>query len=97
MTRPRSPRPRLRGGTRRRGVVLLELVTAAAICFAGYAFGAEWMQVQEARWVVSTLRLFGLHEVSGALPGHILVFGADGTVYESPEPVWDEGRVARAR
>ena len=25
-----------------------------------------------------------------------LVFGADGQVYESPEPVWDEGRVARA-
>ena len=26
-----------------------------------------------------------------------LVFGADGTVYEAPEPVWDEGRVQRAR
>ncbi len=26
-----------------------------------------------------------------------LVFGADGVVYESSEPVWDEGRVARAR
>ncbi|MFB6721877.1 ABC-F family ATP-binding cassette domain-containing protein [Kribbella sp. NPDC056345] len=26
-----------------------------------------------------------------------LVFGADGTVYESAEPVWDEGRVQRAR
>jgi ATPase subunit of ABC transporter with duplicated ATPase domains len=26
-----------------------------------------------------------------------LVFGADGRVYESDEPVWDEGRVARAR
>ena len=26
-----------------------------------------------------------------------LVFGADGSVYESPEPVWDEGRVVRAR
>lgn len=26
-----------------------------------------------------------------------LVYGADGTVYESPEPVWDEGRVARTR
>jgi ATPase subunit of ABC transporter with duplicated ATPase domains len=26
-----------------------------------------------------------------------LVFGADGTVYESTEPVWDEGRVVRAR
>ncbi|TYL45741.1 ABC-F family ATP-binding cassette domain-containing protein [Nocardioides sp. BGMRC 2183] len=25
------------------------------------------------------------------------VFGADGSVYESAEPVWDEGRVARAR
>jgi ATPase subunit of ABC transporter with duplicated ATPase domains len=26
-----------------------------------------------------------------------LVFGADGTVYEAPGPVWDEGRVVRAR
>jgi ATPase subunit of ABC transporter with duplicated ATPase domains len=26
-----------------------------------------------------------------------LVFGADGRVYEAGEPVWDEGRVARAR
>jgi ATPase subunit of ABC transporter with duplicated ATPase domains len=26
-----------------------------------------------------------------------MVFGADGTVYESPEPVWDETRVARPR
>ena len=26
-----------------------------------------------------------------------LVFGADGRVYETAEPVWDEGRVARAR
>ena len=26
-----------------------------------------------------------------------LVFGADGEVYESDEPVWDEGRVERAR
>ncbi|MFC5147340.1 ABC-F family ATP-binding cassette domain-containing protein [Streptomyces aureoversilis] len=26
-----------------------------------------------------------------------LVFGADGRVREAPEPVWDEGRVARAR
>ena len=26
-----------------------------------------------------------------------LVFGQDGSVYESDEPVWDEGRVQRAR
>ena len=26
-----------------------------------------------------------------------LVFGADGSVYEAGEPVWDEGRVVRAR
>ena len=26
-----------------------------------------------------------------------LVLGADGTVYEAPQPVWDEGRVHRAR
>ena len=26
-----------------------------------------------------------------------LVFGADGSVYEADEPMWDEGRVERAR
>jgi len=26
-----------------------------------------------------------------------LVFGADGEVYEAPQTVWDEGRVARER
>ncbi len=26
-----------------------------------------------------------------------VVFGADGRVYEAPEPVWDEGRVVRER
>jgi len=26
-----------------------------------------------------------------------LVYGADGSVYETPEPVWDEGRVRRSR
>ena len=26
-----------------------------------------------------------------------LVFGADGSVYEADEPVWDEGRVQRVR
>ena len=26
-----------------------------------------------------------------------MVFGADGAVYESPEPVWDETRVDRPR
>jgi ATPase subunit of ABC transporter with duplicated ATPase domains len=26
-----------------------------------------------------------------------LVYGADGEVYETPEPVWDEGRVQRVR
>ena len=29
--------------------------------------------------------------------GRFLVFGSDGRVYEAPEPVWDEGRVVRAR
>ena len=27
----------------------------------------------------------------------LVVFGADGRVYESPDPVWDEGRVVRRR
>lgn len=61
-------------------MVLLELVVAATICFAGYAVGAEWMQVHEARGVVVVLRLFGVDGVSGALPRHILIFGPDGAV-----------------
>jgi exosortase/archaeosortase family protein len=58
--------------------VLLELVVAAAVCFAGYWLGARWMQEHEARWVVGSLRLFGFDDVSDALPGHILIFGSDG-------------------
>ena len=36
----------------------------------------------------------GSHEDQGAAK---TVFGSDGGVYESDEPVWDEGRVQRAR
>lgn len=79
-TAGRSPRLRLRSGARRRSMVLLELLVAAVICFTGFAFGAPWMQVNEARWVVAVLRLFGLDQVSGALPGHILIFGPEGAV-----------------
>jgi len=71
---------RLRSGARRRWTVLVELLVATAICVAGFAFGAPWMQVNEARWVVALLRLFDLDQVSGALPGHILIFGAEGAV-----------------
>jgi carbamoyl-phosphate synthase large subunit len=78
--RGRSLRPRLRAGARRRWVVAFELGVAAAICFVGYVFGAEWMQVHEARWVVGVLRLLGFDEMSGALPGHLLMFGPDGVV-----------------
>ena len=38
-----------------------------------------------------------LIDQAGFVPGEDLVFGSDGRVYESPEPVWDEGRVVRPR
>jgi carbamoyl-phosphate synthase large subunit len=36
------------------------------------------MQEHEAAWVVGSLRLVGLQDVSDALPGHILIFDSDG-------------------
>ena len=46
--------------------------------------GRAVLAVTHDRWLARSLDRF-------------LVFGADGTVYEPDEPVWDERRVARAR
>ena len=62
----------------------LDLVSAEALEEGLAAFQGTVLAVTHDRWFARGFDRFA-------------VFGADGTVYESPEPVWDEGRVARAR
>jgi ATPase subunit of ABC transporter with duplicated ATPase domains len=61
----------------------LDLVSAEALEEGLAAFQGTVLAVTHDRWFARGFDRFA-------------VFGADGTVYESPEPVWDEGRVARA-
>src|SRR4051795_1854498 len=80
---PRAARDRRRwlgGSARRRLAVLVELVVASSICVLGYRLCSQWVQVHEAGWVAGALQLLGVEEVSGALPGHILIFRPDGDV-----------------
>ena len=62
----------------------LDLVSADALQDALNRFEGTVLAVTHDRWFARSLDRF-------------LVFGQDGAVYESGEPVWDEGRVARAR
>jgi ATPase subunit of ABC transporter with duplicated ATPase domains len=62
----------------------LDLVSAEALEAALGGFEGTVMAVTHDRWFARTFDRF-------------LVFGADGRVYESDEPVWDETRVVRAR
>jgi ATPase subunit of ABC transporter with duplicated ATPase domains len=62
----------------------LDLDSAEALEEGLAAFDGTVMAVTHDRWFARGFDRF-------------LVFGSDGTVYESPEPVWDEGRVVRAR
>jgi ATPase subunit of ABC transporter with duplicated ATPase domains len=62
----------------------LDLVSAEALEEGLAAFDGTVLAVTHDRWFARGFDRF-------------VVFGADGRVYESPEPVWDEGRVARAR
>ena len=62
----------------------LDLVSAEALEEGLAAFDGTVLAVTHDRWFTRGFDRF-------------VVFGADGTVYESPEPVWNEGRVARAR
>ncbi|NNG36822.1 ATP-binding cassette domain-containing protein [Nakamurella aerolata] len=62
----------------------LDLHSAEALEHALDAFEGTVLAVTHDRWFA---RRFDRH----------LVFGADGTVYSSDEPVWDETRVARTR
>ncbi|GAA5090427.1 ABC-F family ATP-binding cassette domain-containing protein [Nocardia iowensis] len=62
----------------------LDLVSAEALQHALSTFEGTVLTVTHDRWFARDFDRF-------------VVFGADGSVYESAEPVWDEGRVARHR
>jgi len=62
----------------------LDLVSAEALEDALRRFEGTVLAVTHDRWFARSFDRF-------------LVFGADGRVYESGEPVWDETRVERAR
>ena len=62
----------------------LDLVSAEALEEGLAAFDGTVVAVTHDRWFARAFDRF-------------LVFGADGEVYESAEPVWDEARVQRAR
>ncbi|WP_418277643.1 ABC-F family ATP-binding cassette domain-containing protein [Isoptericola jiangsuensis] len=62
----------------------LDLESAEALQEGLEAFDGTVLAVTHDRWFARGFDRF-------------LVFGADGTVRETPEAVWDEGRVARAR
>jgi ATPase subunit of ABC transporter with duplicated ATPase domains len=62
----------------------LDLASAEALEDALARFEGTVLAVTHDRWFARSFDRF-------------LVFGADGTVYESDEPVWDEKRVVRAR
>jgi ATPase subunit of ABC transporter with duplicated ATPase domains len=62
----------------------LDLVSAEALEEGLESFDGTVVAVTHDRWFARGFDRF-------------LVFGADGGVYESDEPVWDEGRVERAR
>ncbi|MFD4339009.1 ATP-binding cassette domain-containing protein [Streptomyces anulatus] len=62
----------------------LDLVSAEALQHALRGFEGTVLAVTHDRWFARDFTRF-------------LVFGSDGTVYESSDPVWDEKRVARRR
>ncbi|SOD64477.1 ATPase components of ABC transporters with duplicated ATPase domains [Streptomyces zhaozhouensis] len=62
----------------------LDLVSAEALQHALRAYEGTVLAVTHDRWFARDYDRF-------------LVFGSDGTVYESAEPVWDEKRVVRPR
>jgi ATPase subunit of ABC transporter with duplicated ATPase domains len=62
----------------------LDLVSAEALQDALERFEGTVLAVTHDRWFARSFDRF-------------VVFGSDGTVYESDEPVWDEKRVTRAR
>ena len=62
----------------------LDLDSAEALQEGLESFDGTVVAVTHDRWFARSFDRF-------------VVFGADGRVYEAPEPVWDEGRVARDR
>jgi exosortase/archaeosortase family protein len=73
-------RVRHRRSGRRLLPVLLDLLLAVVICAVGFRYGAGFLQVHEARWVVGVLDLVGVDSVSSSLERHVLVFRPDGEI-----------------
>ncbi|SET98621.1 exosortase/archaeosortase family protein [Geodermatophilus poikilotrophus] len=71
---------RLRRSGRRLVPVLLDLLLAVVICAVGFRYGAGFLQVHEARWVVTVLDAVGVDSVSSSLERHVLVFRPDGEI-----------------
>ena len=71
-----------RGVTRRRWAVLGELSAAVAICLLGYYVAAGWFREGEAAVTVAALHLVGVDDVSGVLPGHVLIFRPGGQLLD---------------
>ena len=62
----------------------LDLASAEALQYGLAAYQGTVVAVTHDRWFARSFDRF-------------LVFGADGFVYEAPDPVWDESRVMRTR
>ncbi|MEO5877434.1 MAG: ABC transporter ATP-binding protein, partial [Streptosporangiaceae bacterium] len=62
----------------------LDLASAAALQEGLESFDGTVLTVTHDRWFAKSFDRF-------------LIFGSDGVVYESDEPVWDETRVRRVR
>jgi ATPase subunit of ABC transporter with duplicated ATPase domains len=62
----------------------LDLASAEALQAGLDAFDGTVLAVTHDRWFAADFDRY-------------LIFGSDGSVYESPEPVWDEARVVRSR
>jgi carbamoyl-phosphate synthase large subunit len=69
-----------RAVTRRRWAVVLDLAVAVAICVLGYFYAAPFFRRYEALGAVAVLRLFGVDDVSNAVPEQILLFRPGGEV-----------------
>ena len=67
-------RPSPRATRRRLATVALEIGVAVGICLVGYYFVAGWFRVQEAALAVRVLRQLGFTDISGVVPGSILIY-----------------------
>ena len=83
-TAPALGRRRIAHGTRQRLLpVLVDLALAAVICVVGFGTLSRPLQVLEASAVALVLGRLDPTWSSGVLPGHILLFRADGEIIDA--------------